>query len=127
MLRCCPVLGGYDWVLLQVMDEWKQQEKVKLEAGKKPFYLKESEKKKRVLEKKFTQLEESGQLEKYMLKKRKRQVCDSSPYPVLQMDTKMQSSLPEPLCVEYAHIRAHSRCVVSSGPTMFQPHRTRTC
>lgn len=98
---------------MQVVDEWKKQEKVKLEAGKKPFYLKESEKKKRVLEKKFTQLEESGQLETYMLKKRKRQVCASSAYPVLYMTTSMRSSLLEPLCVDYTHTCAHSRCVVS--------------
>lgn len=58
---------------MQVEDEWKKQERIKLEAGKKPFYLKDSEKKKRVLEKKFTRLEETGQLENYMLKKRKRQ------------------------------------------------------
>lgn len=58
---------------MQVEDEWKRKEKAKLQAGKKPFYLKDSEKKKRVLEKKFTRLEETGQLEKYMVKKRKRQ------------------------------------------------------
>lgn len=58
---------------MKVETEWKQQERAKMEAGKNPFYLKESEKKKRVLEKKFAQLEETGQLEKYMSKKRKRQ------------------------------------------------------
>lgn len=44
-----------------------------MEAGKKPFYLKAGEKKKLVLEKKFEKLQETGQLEKYMAKKRKRQ------------------------------------------------------
>jgi ribosomal RNA-processing protein 36 len=60
-------------VHLQVEEEWKTSEKSKLEAGKQPFYLKASEKKKRILEKKFARLEETGQLEKYMAKKRKRQ------------------------------------------------------
>ena len=124
MPRCCVVRCGQEWVHMQVVDEWKKEEKVKLEAGKKPFYLKESEKKKRVLEKKFTQLEESGQLEKYMLKKRKRQVCASSAYPVLYMTTSMRSSLLEPLCVDDTHTCAHSRCVVSSGLAwLLQPHR----
>lgn len=47
-------------------------QRAKLEAGRTPYYMKESEKKQRVLEKKFARLEETGQLEKYMSKKRKR-------------------------------------------------------
>lgn len=62
--QCCGVL--------QVEKEWKMSQKAKIEAGKTPYYLKQSEKKKRVLEKKFDHLEETGQLDKYMLKKRKR-------------------------------------------------------
>lgn len=57
---------------VQVEQEWKASQKAQIEAGKKPFYLKQSEKKARVMEKKFAQLEETGQLEKYIAKKRKR-------------------------------------------------------
>jgi ribosomal RNA-processing protein 36 len=69
------------WV--QVEREWKDREKSKLEAGKKPYYLKDSEKRKLVLEKKFEKLQETGQLEKYMAKKRKRQA------------SKLHTKLPE--------------------------------
>eukprot|EP00892_Ulva_mutabilis_P008706 jgi/Ulvmu1/6207/UM028_0063.1 len=57
---------------LQVEHEWKLSQKAQIEAGKRPYYMKDSEKKKRVMEKRFAHLEETGQLEKYMTKKRKR-------------------------------------------------------
>ena len=46
--------------------EWRQKEKAAVEAGKKPFYLKDSEKKKLVLEKRYEKLEAEGKLQRYM-------------------------------------------------------------
>ena len=42
------------------------------ESGKKPFYLKNSDKKKIELAEKYKELKASGKLDKYMSKKRKR-------------------------------------------------------
>lgn len=52
--------------------EWKQKERAAVAAGKARFHLKASEKKKLVLARKFEQLEEAGQLQQYMQKRRKR-------------------------------------------------------
>ena len=57
---------------LQVEQEWRQKEKAAVAAGKKPFYLKDSEKKKLVLEKRYEKLEAEGKLQRYMEKRRRR-------------------------------------------------------
>lgn len=51
--------------------EMKKQEKAKVAAGvKKPFFLKESKKKDIALEEKYSELKKTGELKKYMQKKR---------------------------------------------------------
>ncbi|CAD7695544.1 unnamed protein product [Ostreobium quekettii] len=52
--------------------EWKAKEKEAVKAGKKPYYLKESEKVKMDLVQKYNRLKEQGGLEKFMKKRRKR-------------------------------------------------------
>lgn len=52
--------------------EWRRKEKAAVAAGKQTFHLKASEKKKLILATKFDKLEAAGQLDKYMLKRRKR-------------------------------------------------------
>jgi ribosomal RNA-processing protein 36 len=58
--------------MIQVQQEWRTKEKAAVAAGKKEYYLKDSEKKKLVLAKKFEKLEAEGKLEKYIQKRRKR-------------------------------------------------------
>lgn len=50
----------------------KKAELAAVKEGKKPFFLKKSERKKLTLAEKFKELKQSGKLEKYMEKKRKR-------------------------------------------------------
>jgi len=50
----------------------KKAEMAAVKEGKKPFFLKKSERKKLTLAEKFKELKQSGKLEKYMEKKRKR-------------------------------------------------------
>eukprot|EP00794_Sanderia_malayensis_P020097 gene20097-22067_t len=52
--------------------EIKKKEMEAVQQGKKPFYMKKSEKKKLELVEKYKHLKESGKLEKYLSKKRKR-------------------------------------------------------
>jgi len=59
----------------KVDEKLKSMKKAELAAvkeGKKPFFLKKSERKKLTLAEKFKELKQSGKLEKYMEKKRKR-------------------------------------------------------
>ena len=48
------------------------EQKAAVAAGKKPFYLKKSEKRKRELVAKYEELKASGQLDKYMEKRRRK-------------------------------------------------------
>ena len=48
------------------------EQKKAVEAGHKPFYLKKSEKRKRELVAKYEELKASGQLDKFMMKRRKK-------------------------------------------------------
>jgi hypothetical protein len=64
------VLGPH--LCVQVEDEWRAKERAKRESGKETYYLKASEKKRLVLEKKFEKLEATGQLERYLAKRRKK-------------------------------------------------------
>jgi len=52
--------------------ERKKEEQALVGQGKKPFYMKKSEKRKLELAEKYKELKSSGQLEKYLSKKRKR-------------------------------------------------------
>jgi len=61
----------------------KKAEMAAVKEGKKPFFLKKSEKKKLELAEKFKALKQSGKLEKYMEKKRKRNAA------------KLKKALPE--------------------------------
>ena len=54
------------------MADLKKQEKSKVAAGKKPFFLKEAAKKAIVVEEKYKELKQSGQLKSYMQKKRQK-------------------------------------------------------
>jgi ribosomal RNA-processing protein 36 len=51
---------------------WKKKEKELVVQGKKPFYLKKSEKRKLELAAKFSELEQTGQVSKYIVKKKKK-------------------------------------------------------
>lgn len=55
-------------------------EKAAVAAGKKPFFLKESDKKKRALVAKYEELMSSGQLDKYMAKRRKKNASKDHRY-----------------------------------------------
>lgn len=61
----------------------KKAELAAVKEGKKPFFLKKSERKKLALAEKFKELKQSGKLEKYMEKKRKRNAA------------KLKKALPE--------------------------------
>lgn len=52
--------------------DWKKQERERVKAGKKPFFLKKADQKKLALADRFLELERSGQLDKFLEKKRKR-------------------------------------------------------
>lgn len=57
-----------------VFMSWKQEEKAKVMKGKRPFFLKASERKKMIAEHRHKKLEESGKLEKVLEKRKKRLV-----------------------------------------------------
>ncbi|KAI8470143.1 MAG: hypothetical protein J3K34DRAFT_393614 [Monoraphidium minutum] len=59
---------------------WKSEQKQAVEAGHKPFYLKKSEKRKRELVAKYEELKASGQLDKYMEKRRRKNASKLHPY-----------------------------------------------
>ena len=50
----------------------KEEEKTLIEQGKKPFYLKKSDRKKQELVERYKELKSGGKLDKYLSKKRKR-------------------------------------------------------
>ncbi|XP_061174713.1 ribosomal RNA processing protein 36 homolog [Saccostrea echinata] len=52
--------------------DWKKKEQTRVKAGKTPFYLKKSEKRKLELAEKYKELQKSGKVEKYLGKKRKK-------------------------------------------------------
>ncbi|XP_064601944.1 ribosomal RNA processing protein 36 homolog [Liolophura sinensis] len=52
--------------------EWNKREKELVAQGKKPFFLKKSDKRKLELAEKYRELKKSGKLEKYLSKKRKK-------------------------------------------------------
>jgi len=56
----------------EITQEWKKQEFQARAQGKKPFYLKDSEKKKLILADKFLQFKKTGNLNKVIEKKRTR-------------------------------------------------------
>lgn len=59
---------------------WKTSEKKAVAEGKKPFYLKKSEKRKRELVAKYEELKSSGRLEKYMAKRRRKNASKDHRY-----------------------------------------------
>jgi len=59
---------------------WKTQEKDAVAHGKKPYFLKKSEKKKLELLAKYEELKSSGRLEKYMAKRRKKNAAKDHRY-----------------------------------------------
>lgn len=59
---------------------WKSEEKAAVAAGKKPFFLKKSEKRKRELLAKYEDLKSAGQLDKYMAKRRKKNAAKDHRY-----------------------------------------------
>ncbi|XP_065066176.1 ribosomal RNA processing protein 36 homolog [Rhopilema esculentum] len=69
--------------------EWKRNEKEAIKRGKRPFYLKKSERKKKELAEKFKKLKETGKIEKYLSKKRKRNAAKDRKY--LPMKRKQES------------------------------------
>lgn len=56
----------------EVDREWRASTKAAVAKGKRPFYLKDSDRKRRVLERKYEALAEAGKLESYIAKRRKR-------------------------------------------------------
>jgi ribosomal RNA-processing protein 36 len=56
------------------------QEKAAVAAGKKPFFLSKSEKRKRELVAKYEELKSSGRLDKYMAKRRKKNAAKDHRY-----------------------------------------------
>jgi len=60
--------------------EMKKKELEAIRKGKKPFYMKKSEKKKMELAEKYKKLKESGKLNKYISKKRKRNAAKERKY-----------------------------------------------
>lgn len=58
----------------------KAKERAAVKAGKKPFYLKKSEKRKAELVSRFQDLKESGKLDRYMAKRRKKNAAKDHRY-----------------------------------------------
>lgn len=58
----------------------QSEEKAAVAAGKKPFFLKKSEKRKRELLAKYEELKSAGQLDKYMAKRRKKNAAKDHRY-----------------------------------------------
>lgn len=58
----------------------QSKEKTAVAAGKKPFFLSKSEKRKRELVAKYEELKSSGRLEKYMEKRRKKNAAKDHRY-----------------------------------------------
>jgi len=63
-----------------VEEDAKAKERVAVSDGKRPFYLKKSEKRKQELMAKYEELKSTGQLEKYMEKRRKRNAAKDHRY-----------------------------------------------
>lgn len=63
-----------------VSKEMKAKEHAAVAAGKQPFYLKKSERRRQELVSKFEELKETGQLEKYMAKRRKKNAAKDHRY-----------------------------------------------
>ena len=63
-----------------VQEDAKSKERAAVAEGKKPFYLKKSEKKRQELVSKYEELKSTGQLEKYMEKRRKRNAAKDHRY-----------------------------------------------
>lgn len=58
--------------VIQIDQEFKSKRKAAVAAGHKPFYLKDSDKKKMMLERKYEQLQKEGRLDKFLEKRRKK-------------------------------------------------------
>lgn len=59
---------------MERIDTMKQEEKQKIKEGKNPYYMKNSVKKNIMAEERFSALKKQGRLQKYMNKKRKKNV-----------------------------------------------------
>jgi ribosomal RNA-processing protein 36 len=58
----------------------QSDEKAAVAAGKKPFFLKKSDKRKRELMAKYEELKDSGRLDKFMAKRRKKNASKDHRY-----------------------------------------------
>lgn len=60
--------------------KWHQEERKRILEGKKPFWLDKKAMREREQQKKFNELKESGKLQKYLAKKRKKQFAKDKKY-----------------------------------------------